>query len=108
MTMGGMTLGALITMLEAKGHQNAVCPAGFSDPHSYRGFYEDVAFVPARNITVADMLEAARSALGATYEGWKGGDYTMDWETSCWLAFEGDTGETLGPTLVRLMLERAK
>lgn len=93
----------------AAANQNAVCPDGFDGPHSYRGYYEQLAFEPTPDVAVSDMLSSARSALGATYEGWKGGNYTMDEHTQCWLAWEGEGGgETLGPVLVRLMLERAK
>jgi len=84
-----------------------VCPLGFRNPHSYRGYYEDLAFEPAENVTVAEMTAAAESAVGATYEGYKGGSYTMGGYTTVWLAKYGETGETLGPQFVRLILERA-
>lgn len=99
-----MTLGELITALEAE-DPTRVLPHGFDNPHSYRGYYDQVAFEPASNISIGDMLDAARSALGTTYEGWKGGDFTMDRYTDCWLSMVGSaSGETLGPTLLRLML----
>jgi hypothetical protein len=98
-----MTLGELIAALAAAPAGKAVAH-GFGNPHSYRGYYDEVAFEPARNITVGDMLAAARSALGATFQGWKGGDYVMKEYTDCWLATEGDCGETIGPVLLRLML----
>jgi hypothetical protein len=99
-----MTLGELITALEA--HDPAtVVPTGFSNPHSYRGYYEDLAFEPASNVTVGDMLADARSALDATFEGWKGGQFTMRDYTDCWLSPKGTaSGESIGPTLLRLML----
>lgn len=102
-----MTLEELITALEAA-DPNLVLPDGFTHPHSYRGDYMDLAFEPASNVTVAAMLTDARSALGTTYQGWKGGDYEMTEYTDCWLASEGGLGETIGPLLLRLMLAAGK
>ena len=98
-----MTLGELIERLEAA-DPDRIVRVGFSNPHSYRGHYVELAFEPAENVTVASMLEAARSALGSTYEGWKGGDFTMHEYTDVWLAIEGRTGEGIGPTLLDYML----
>jgi hypothetical protein len=99
-----MTLGELIARLEAA-NPNQVVHHGFTNPHSYRGDYMDLAFEPAANITVADMLAAARSALGTTFQGWKGGDFTMTDHTWCWLSQEGDaSGETISALLLDFML----
>ena len=77
---------------------------GFDSPHSYRGYYDHLAFEPATNVSIGSMLAAAEEANGSTYQGWKGGDFTMgDW-TPCHLAYMGDTGEGLGRTLLRYML----
>ncbi|CAL9667746.1 hypothetical protein SUDANB145_07248 (plasmid) [Streptomyces sp. enrichment culture] len=101
-----MNLGDLITRLEAA-HPNQTVPHGFHNPHSYRGDYMDLAFEPAHNITVAAMLEAARSALGTTYQGYKGGQFTMDANSWCWLSEEGDaSGETISALLLDLMLSQ--
>lgn len=82
-----------------------VLPLGFANPHSYRGDYCDLAFEPVANIAVGDMLAAARSALGATFEGWKGGDYTMFEHTDCWIAERGDSSDNkIGPLLLDLLL----
>ena len=101
-----MMLGELITTLEAVNPQQTV-QHGFHNPHSYRGDYMDLAFEPATNITVADMLAAARSALGTTYQGWKGGHYTMNEHSWCWLSQEGDaSGETISALLLQFMLAK--
>jgi len=50
------------------------------------------------------MLKAARLALGATFKGYKGGEYTMFEWTHCWLAQYGCSGETIGPILLGFML----
>lgn len=99
-----MNLGDLITRLEAA-DPNQVVRHGFHNPHSYRGYYMDLAFEPAENITVGEILEAARSAVGATYEGWKGGQFKMNKHDWCWLSEEGTaSGETISALLVDLML----
>ena len=101
------SLGNLLELLRAEDPRK-VCPLGFAGAHSYRGYYEDLSFEPAENVTVAQMLAHAESALGHTFEGYKGGDYKMGDYSTVWLAKYGETGETLGPTLVRLMLERGR
>lgn len=65
-----MTLGELIRYLEGLDPQ-ATLAIELSNPHSYRGCYDDVAFVvsTSRNQTAEDMLEEARSAIGIPYEG---------------------------------------
>jgi hypothetical protein len=100
------TLKDLIAALEAE-DPTKVCPIGFHHPHSYRGYYQDLAFEPCAKVTVGSMLRDAKSAIGQKMEGWKGGLYEMDLSSNVWLAPVGECGETLGPTLVRLMLERA-
>lgn len=100
-----MILKDLIAALEVHPREQRV-PVGFHRPHSYRGFYYDLAFEPLADTTVGAMLDCARSALGATYEGWKGGEYTMGEYTSCWVAEEGNswTSQSIGPLLLAYML----
>lgn len=103
-----MTLGELIETLEGA-DPDLVVPWGFTNPHSYRGYYEQLAFSPASNVTIGAMLADAKSALNATFQGWKGGDYTMHKHTDCWIAIEGQSdGELIGPVLLRYMLAAAK
>ena len=100
-----MTLGKLIAALKAVPNQDGVVPWGFGEPDSYRGYYEDVAFEPASNVTIAGMLRHAESALGATFEGYKGGDFLMDENTRCWVSEHGRaSGELIGKTLVKYMI----
>lgn len=61
-----MTLDELIAALDAA-DPDLVLPDGFTNPHSYRGYYEQLAFEPAQDVRVADMLADAREALGTTY-----------------------------------------
>jgi hypothetical protein len=98
-----MRLGELIEFLEARDPATVV-PIGFRHPHSYRGYYECLAFEPAENVTVGSMLECAKGALGETFEGYKGGDYTMKEYTNIYLAEYGKTGEEIGPVLLKYMV----
>jgi hypothetical protein len=104
-----MTLGELIKALEAE-DPDLIVPHGFGNPHSFRGDYHELAFEPRSNARLGDMLADARSALGATYEGWKGGEFTMREWTDCWLSEEGTSvdSETLGKLLLHLILNEAK
>ena len=98
-----MTLEELIAALEAE-NPDRTLPLGFTNPHSWRGDYMQLAFEPAANVTIGAMLTDARSALGATYDGWKGGEYTMDKYTDCYLAWRGRVGEEIGPVMLTLLL----
>lgn len=93
-----LTLGMLIHMLETyEGDSEEVLPMGLGLPHSYRGDYNQVAFPILEGISVSSMLEYARSALGTTYQGYKGGDgeFIMKKETDCYVADWGSTGDIL-------------
>ena len=98
-----MTLRDLIQTLE-KYPADKIVPHGFGQPHSYRGYYDQLAFEPMENVTVGAMLDDAKSALGKTFQGYKGGDYEMKAWTEVWLAHYGQCGEGIGPTLLRYML----
>lgn len=98
-----MYLKNLIAKLEEQ-PQDKVCKLGFSSPHSYRGYYDELAFEPARDVTVASMLKCAKESLGSTFRGYKGGKYKMHEYTQCWLANFGQNGETIGPYLLRFIL----
>lgn len=98
-----MTLQDLIDRLEQEDPETVV-PIGFHNPHSYRGIYRELAFEPKKNVTVGEMLDAAREAKGSSYTGYKGGAYEMSGYTPVHLAKRGFTGETIGPVLLDYML----
>lgn len=95
-----MTLGELITALERL-PQDRVVKHGFKKPHSYRGYYDELAFVPAENVAVASMLADARAGLVGVYTGWKGGEYSYRLSTDVWLAERGCCGEQINSANVR-------
>lgn len=98
-----MVLSDLISCLE-KVDQDTVIPFGFNNPHSYRGSYQHLAFEPANDVSVGEMLDGAKRAVGAEYEGWKGGEYVMDEDTEVYLSFEGRTGVEISFILLGYMV----
>ncbi|WP_305012358.1 hypothetical protein [Hymenobacter mellowenesis] len=93
----------MIEFLETQ-NPNKFVPMGFHNPHSYRGYYSELAFEPVEKVTVGKMLECAKEALRNTYEGWKGGDFTMNSYTDVYLAEEGSTGEEISEILLKYMV----
>jgi len=88
-----MKLGELIRLLEALPSDMEI--EGIDTPHSYRGYYECLAFEKGGKATVQEVLTAVKSALYATYFGWKGGEYTMHPDTEVFIANVGSTGQRL-------------
>lgn len=74
---------------ESMDRRAAPCSVGFVG--SYRGYYDDLAIAPAFNgrETVAGTLAKLESALGATFTGYKGGEFVMDDATPLWVAGYG-------------------
>lgn len=81
-----MKLGELIKRLRAA-DPNKVVKNGFGRATSYRGYYDQVAFVPSsHDTTIGAMLDSAENAIGTTFTGYKGGEYSYDGDTEAWLA----------------------
>jgi hypothetical protein len=79
------TLEVAITRLQLR-------PTGFT---SYRGHYEDLALTwscdPGPPVLSSDFLIQAEWCVGRKFEGYKGGSYTMGFETRLWLSRVGET-----------------
>lgn len=101
-----MNLRELINTL-ATLDENLLLPKGFCCPHSYRGYYNELAFVPTTDVTVGQMIESAENAVGNVYTGWKGGEYTMFDDTPVWLAFDGSTGHEITQEMIAAWVELA-
>jgi hypothetical protein len=99
-----VTLGALIEWLESK-PQHAVISVGFGEASSYRGDYRDVAFEPKSDATIGEMLRHAKDALDQTFEGYKGGFYTMHKDVECHIAEWGVSGDCKISSLVLKLWE---
>lgn len=97
-----VTLQNLIDALERL-PEDAIASYGFKNAHSYRVEYSILAFEPAPNVRMGDMLQTARAALNKTFQGYKGGDYLMESDTSVVLARPGvmEHGEEITSALLR-------
>jgi hypothetical protein len=90
-----LTLGDLIEALKDAPPATPVevdVGGSLSGAHSYRGYYEDLAFEPEATNTAGQLANEARNAMGTTYQGYKGGDFKMHAKTPLWLADYGSTG----------------
>jgi hypothetical protein len=87
-----MTLGRFISELEAIPEQTEI--ENIYSPHSYRGYYSDLAFNQGQGTrTVGSLVEELKTeCLNKTFYGYKGGDYYMDIHTPLWIAEYGDCG----------------
>lgn len=87
-----MTLGKLISELEKVPSYRLIENIG--EPHSYRGYYEDLAFEKeVGNRTVESLLSELKGVcLHNTFEGYKGGYFYMDIQTPLWIADYGSSG----------------
>jgi hypothetical protein len=79
---------------------------GFNNPHSYRGYYDELAFEVIRKETpIANILDDVKSAVDTTYEGWKGGEFKMGKDTPIWLVEGmGRTGTQISTFMLALLL----
>jgi hypothetical protein len=103
-----LTLGEVISRLQQERDQTRVLPVGFHDPHSWRGYYQELAFCVTENISVGEMLRAADSAVDAHYEGYRGKVYKMTDLTQTYLVVDhhDGNGEQIGSLLLDLMLKQ--
>lgn len=102
-----MELGQLITWLE-KQDPALVVSDGIGQPHTDRSYYYNLAFDPVDKTTIGEMLNFAKSAIGSTYEGYKGGDYTMQEQTEVFIGLYGDSGEPITSYTLKYWLLSAK
>lgn len=99
-----VTLGKALMFLaaiEAGGHGNIpVVFTGLSDmegksptnPHSYRGYYSDIALEPCNSIvSVSDLYASLKHVCNKELTGYKGGEFIMGPTTPMWCANEGSS-----------------
>jgi hypothetical protein len=112
-----LTLGELLALLKdipTKSGDDAVTiefdfgtayPTGFS---SWRGSYAEIAINYALSgydewksedaqfdhKDLTDFVKELEGAIGKTYTGWKGGEFTMTADTPVWVANDGNVGNT--------------
>ena len=100
-----LTLGELILKLEAV--KNKDLPVVFDKGKyvpvhigSWRGSYSELAFEYAEGeaaYTVEAILKLLNDTKGATFRGYKGGEFTMGKGTPVWVANYGEFGGYLEP-----------
>lgn len=99
---GIITLGALIDALSKRPRDHhvrfdfgALVPRGVA---SYRGYYSDLAIGHddewAKPRTLGLLLDDLTAAVGKTFYGYKGGEYTMTRYTVVWAANYGQSDQT--------------
>ncbi len=79
---------------------------------SYRGYYSDLAIERgSKEVLCGAFAESLEATIGKTFEGYKGGDYTMSSSTLVWVSEYGDctsmgvSGVNVNP--YRIVLETA-
>jgi hypothetical protein len=95
-----VTLGAMIEAIKDMPEDTPVVfdsgETGPTGPHSYRGYYSDLAFGDEPGVvTVGILLHDCTNALGKTFQGYKGGDFTMHKNTPLWRAEYGCCGRAI-------------
>lgn len=100
-----MTLGEIIEKLEqcdqTKSTGYDFCGMCIDGIHSWRGNYADLAIgfseptgASGNRMTVSQVLQMFKEAVGKTYEGYKGGKFIMDLNTEVWVDNYGRFTET--------------
>lgn len=90
-----MTLIQLIEAIKKFNPERRIKSLG--NPHSYRGYYSDLSFEFQKGTQSCGdfLLMLKQNCLGATFTGYKGGDFYMDEDTPLWIAKYGYTGQAI-------------
>ena len=102
-----MKPGELIKILQ-KLPQDTVFESGFTNPHSYRGSYYELAVEPKDFAKVSDMLKELQDVLNETLEGYKGGGFIMHEKVDVYMAFYGCTGQQTDSLILNLLTDEYK
>jgi hypothetical protein len=98
---GQITLGELISKLETLPEGNIVVidytQTSPTCADSYRGYYEELSFEygDSNTLTVKEFLVICENAVGKTFTGYRGGDFTMRRYTPVWIARYGESGKMI-------------
>lgn len=101
-----LTLGELIGFL--KGIPSEELVKKFANPHSYRGYYNDLAIEPINDVFTAGEFLAVltNEALDKEFYGYKGGLFTMHKNVDVYVAHKGSCGERQEPVrLIDIVLD---
>lgn len=100
--MSSLTLGKLKEGFE-KLDPNKVLEIGISEPFSWRGSYDEVAFSIIKNVTVKECLDNIEKAFTETFYGYKGGEYKYFDKTP--VNFESDSGRYSGGSYAEYVID---
>lgn len=98
---GAMTIEAILDALKVL-PEDHLTPHGWDECYSYRGYYSELAVNRALT-TIRIMRATLEDAIGQTFQGYKGGDYTMTNDTGVWRADYGVTGPPITPDTITLI-----
>lgn len=89
-----MTLGELIAQLEAirPGQRTKRRVRGLGPSHGARVYYDHLAFDPAGDRTVQDLLDECDSRLAGTVDDYRGRTHRGQTRMPLWVAVWGDVG----------------
>jgi hypothetical protein len=104
-----MKLGEVKAAFDALENNGFVFSNGFIIPHAYRGDYHQVAFQPAKNISLAEIKCHIYSALNDSFVGYFSGHYTYDENTQVNLslicAYDDTDGESFDKLVTNMLNE---
>lgn len=87
-----MNIGQLLDAL-GKFDQAEVLQNAPINPHSYRGYYNHLSMEPTvSKMAIGKFVTNLNQCMGQTYIGWKGGEYTMNFDCELFVAYEGSCG----------------
>jgi hypothetical protein len=90
-----ITLGELMDVLMKYKDKGSYYVAA-TNPHSYRGFYSDIALEPDIMCPLDALVDRLTEVLdGETFGGYKGGDFTYNENTPVFIAVKGELGYPL-------------
>lgn len=84
-----MNLGEVKAAFDALENNDFVFTDGFNKAHCYRGYYNEVAFEPAKFVSLAEIKTSLNAAMFETFVAWKGGEYEYDESTQVNLSLIG-------------------
>jgi hypothetical protein len=81
-----------------------ILPIGIAEPHSYRGYYAELAVELTGPMRAGDIADMLHGCVGRTFQGYKGGNYTMYSSTDVYIAEYGRAGgDLIGPVLLHFL-----
>lgn len=91
-----MQLGELRKVFLNLPNNDFVFSEGFAAPHSYRGYYNELAIERSYEVTLADIKKTLDEAIGEQFTGYKGGEYSYDSSTPVHLSYYGNADDSDG------------